>query len=62
MIEIVTSTELIGLSPFTAFEAQSQFQITNLIENISRKVENTEKIKKWKTKMMSKYLKEIRLY
>ena len=43
MIEIVTSTELIGLSPFTAFEAQSQFQITNSIENISRKVENTEK-------------------
>ena len=43
MIEIVISTELIG-SPFKAFEAQSQFQITNSIENISRKVENTEKL------------------
>ena len=39
MIEIVISTE----SPFKAFEAQSQFQITNSIENISRQVENTEK-------------------
>ena len=61
MIEIVISTELIG-SPFKAFEAQSQFQITISIENISRKVENTEKIKKWKTKMMSKYLKEMRRF